>query len=180
MLIKALGGLELEGAEFRRPKLLLLLTYLSIEGTKDRRFISELFWGDKEDPTTNLRSAVYGIKKVMPLEVDDDSISMSPSVGCDATMLLQALDKKDLETAIKLYQGPFLEDARLPDISEELDEWIYSTRLYIGSKLRLALIQEAERLAVEGDFETAGAYAEKAYQVLDDSTLESTDLEIHS
>ena len=41
MHLRTLGGLTLEGASFRRPKPLLLLSYLTLEGEKDRQFLAE-------------------------------------------------------------------------------------------------------------------------------------------
>ncbi len=50
MLLRTLGGLKLEGSDFTRPKPLLLLAYLALEGPKERRFLSELSWTGVTDP----------------------------------------------------------------------------------------------------------------------------------
>ena len=44
MLLRTLGGLELEGASFQWPKALLLLSYLTLEGPQERHHLGELFW----------------------------------------------------------------------------------------------------------------------------------------
>jgi hypothetical protein len=43
MRLVMLGGLALEPSTFTRPKPLLLLAYLSLEGPRSRRDIAELF-----------------------------------------------------------------------------------------------------------------------------------------
>ena len=44
MLLRTLGGLQLEGTEFQRPKPLLLLAYLALEGPQERGYLAELFF----------------------------------------------------------------------------------------------------------------------------------------
>ena len=46
MLLRTLGGLALEGTGFHRPKPLLLLAYLALEGPKLRRYLAEVFFMD--------------------------------------------------------------------------------------------------------------------------------------
>ena len=66
MRLQTLGGLRLEGADFQRPKPLLLLAYLAVEGAKDRRHLAELFWPDASEPATSLRVALGQLRKGAP------------------------------------------------------------------------------------------------------------------
>jgi DNA-binding SARP family transcriptional activator len=49
MRLTMLGGLTLEAARFNRPKPLLLLAYLAVEGSKEKRHLYELFWPEAAD-----------------------------------------------------------------------------------------------------------------------------------
>lgn len=50
MQLKTLGGLGLEGSEYRGLKPLLLLTCLSLEGASSLRELAELFWRGAKNP----------------------------------------------------------------------------------------------------------------------------------
>lgn len=52
--LHTLGGLALEGMSFTRPKQLLLLAYLALEGFQSRRHIAELFWPEASDHMKSL------------------------------------------------------------------------------------------------------------------------------
>jgi predicted ATPase len=64
---------------------------------------------------------------------------------------------------VALYQGPFLANFSLLDWSAELEEWVYSTREFIASRVRGALLQLAEQDAAAQRFEQAASRAERAY-----------------
>ena len=63
-MLRTFGGLALEDADFKRSKPLLLLTYLSLEGKKERQFLAELFWPEAMHPLTSLSVALSQLRKV--------------------------------------------------------------------------------------------------------------------
>jgi DNA-binding SARP family transcriptional activator len=72
MRLKTFGGVSLEPPTLTRPKPLLLLVYLNIEGSRSRRDLAELFWRDSKDPMQNLRTALSQINKDAPEAVQTD------------------------------------------------------------------------------------------------------------
>ena len=54
MKLITLGDLKLEGSAFKRPKALLLLAFLALEGKKERRHLAELFWFGQANALANL------------------------------------------------------------------------------------------------------------------------------
>lgn len=64
MLLRTLGGLELTGTVFTRPKPLLLLAYLALEGPQERRFLADLFFLETGDPLNLLAVTLSRLRKV--------------------------------------------------------------------------------------------------------------------
>jgi predicted ATPase len=162
MWLRTLGGLVLEGGTLGRPKPLLLLAYLAIEGPKSRRELAELFFGDVQDPRDSLSTALrhlrhspYGLLSIKKNEVGTD-------IACDANQLLDLLNAGRAEDALPLYRGAFLKGSDL-SLGEELEEWVYDTREYLAERLRGALLLLAEGAANEGNIYEAVRYAERAY-----------------
>jgi tetratricopeptide (TPR) repeat protein len=65
-------------------------------------------------------------------------------VACDALLLKEALAQGRLDEARALYRGRFLEGAD-EDLSEELEEWVWSTREALAEALYGAHLREAEK-----------------------------------
>jgi predicted ATPase/Flp pilus assembly protein TadD len=174
MLLETLGGLKLAG--FQRPKPLLLLTYLALEGPQNRRHLAELFWPDAADPMKSLTVALTRLRQGAPNVVDADNVRAWATVKTDAQEMVELLEQGKLEEALAVYRGPFLEGFYLPDWSVELEEWVYKTREFLAGQVREALLGLAERAAREGQFATSAKYAEVAYQLPGATTPEPEDL----
>jgi predicted ATPase len=174
MSLETFGGLKL--LDFQRPKPLLLLVYLALEGPQNRRHLAELFWPDAADPMKSLTVALTRLRQGAPNVVDADNVRAWATVKTDAQEMLGRLEGGKLEEALTLYQGPFLEGFYLPDWSAELEEWVYKTREFLGGQVREALLGLAEREAREGQFVTSAKYAEAAYGLPGAPTPEPEDL----
>ena len=165
MLLRTLGGLRLEGADFSRPKPLLLVAYLAVEGPRDRRYLSRLFWPRSAAPLTNLRTALSQLRHDAPGVIRADEARLSTDIRLDVRRILDeaALDRNaSLE---ELYPGPFLEGLYLPDMSEELEEWVFATRELVAETVRAHLLEVAEELAARGDRKLAARRAEAAWRL---------------
>jgi len=162
MHLRTLGGLALHGTAYARPKSLLLLAYLGLEGERDRLFLSKVFFGQTADPLGSLRTTVRRLRQEAPgaLEVDGDRLRTS--VICDTASVLSHLDAGELEASVELYTGPFLAGVHLPDAGVELEDWIFATREFLGAQVREALLTLAEREAARGDFAAGATLAERA------------------
>ncbi len=165
MRLQTLGGLRLEPSDFHRPKPLLLLAYLAIEGAKDRRHLAELFWPEASEPATSLRVALGQLRKGAPQAISDDGRRLSLGVECDAPELLETIRDHRFERVPPLYAGAFLEGFWLPDWGAELEEWVYATREFIASQVRAGLVRLAESEANRGRLLEAARHATAAYQL---------------
>lgn len=175
--LHTLGGLKLESTTFTRPKPLLLLAYLALEGSQSRRHIAELFWPEASDHMKSLTVALARLRQDAPGTIGADSNKIWSTVTSDVKQLLEHLDRQELEKALELYQGAFLEGFYLAELGVELEEWVYKTREYVAGRVRQAMLELAEKKASGGDFAKASHCAEKAYGLAGASEPEVNDLE---
>jgi tetratricopeptide (TPR) repeat protein len=176
MRLVTLGGLELSGSTFGRLKPLLLLSYLALEGPRERRHLAELFWPEASDPLNSLSAALTRLRKAAPGALDADELRVWSTLGSDVDELFAQLEQDDLAQALALYRGPFLAGVALPDWSAELEEWVYARREDIAARVQRALLKVAERVASQGSFAQAGRLAEQAYRLEAAPALEPEEL----
>ena len=165
MHLNTLGGLVLEGSNFTRVKPLILLSYLAVEGSKDRRYLSEFFWLGASDGLNSLSRALSQFRKDAPGAIEADEQRVWTNVDSDAQEFLNAVEAKNFTRAVELYAGPFLEGAYLQDWGEELEEWIYQTREDFATRAQEALLQLAEDDAARGRFAASSKNAERAFEL---------------
>lgn len=185
MQLVTFGKVHLSSCDFSRPKPLLVLSYLTLEGAQERRTLAELFWqGDNDKKGLQKKLGKLSVvlaqfKKEGAAEAFPDKPGLDPipsQVACDALAFLAALDKGDLEAALELYGGPFLYDLgktldRL-DVSSEIEDWVLERREAFAQKAQAAMIGLAERAFSTADLRAAKAWAEKAYRLSEAPELE--------
>lgn len=162
MYLRTLGSLALDGSTFTRPKPLILLSYLALEGTQTRQQAAEVLFSQAGDRLSSLRTTIRRLRSEAPETLRVDRHHLRTSVTCDAQVLLAHLDAHHLQAGVELYAGPFLADVSLPDWGVELENWVYSTREFIARRVRAALLTLAERQAAQGQFGPAALLAERA------------------
>lgn len=165
MRLKTFGGVVLGGSNFTRIKPLLVLSYLTVEGSKDRRYLSEFFWSGASDGLNSLSRALSQFRKDAPGAIEADEQRVWTNVESDVQDFLNALEAKDYARAVELYKGPFLDGAYLQDWGEELEEWIYQTREGLANRAQEALLQLAEDDAARGRFAESAKNAERAFEL---------------
>ena len=163
MKLQTLGELKLEGSAFTRPKPLLLLSYLQIEGAKSRREVAEMFWPGNTDALKNLRVIMAQVNKDAPAAIKADGQKIWTELPGDALELQEALMGDWFSRVIELYKGPFLAGISFSDIGEELEEWIFKTRERFAHQVRMTFLTLARQEVSKGDFKEAASYTEKAY-----------------
>lgn len=175
MYLRTLGRLALEGSSLRRPKPLLLLAYLALEGSKSRRELAELFWMDSRDPRDSLSTALRRLTQQgrCPLVVQADRVGAK--VRCDALDFLHALEVQQPEAALRFYGGAFVDGLSL-GLGEELEEWVYGTREALASKFRAALLHLGEEALASGATHPAARYAERVLPLAGAPELEPSEL----
>lgn len=163
-MLHTLGGLFLASGErkaqpFNRPKPLLLVAYLALEGPKARRHLAELFWPEAQDPLNSLSVA---LSQLRPLKVVSGSEILKAEIETDLHALRQALAEGDFPSVCRLYRGGFLEGVEVP-LGEELSEWVWSMRERVAlevyrayrkaarARYALGLAQEAEACLKEAE-----------------------------
>jgi hypothetical protein len=174
--LHTLGGLLLGGTSFTRPKPLLLLTYLSLEGPQSRRHIAELFWPNAGDHMNSLTVALTQIRQAAPDLIETDDTHLKTSVESDAKQFLAALEQQDYTKALELYRGTFLDGFFLKDWGEELEEWVYAKRERMALEVRKLLLKTAEAAMAQGRVNEAGQWAERAYTLVGAPSLEPDEL----
>lgn len=162
MMLRTLGQLSIEGSDFRRAKPLLLAAYLSVEGSRPRRYLAELFWPGASDAMNSLSVALSQLRRGVEGAVEADESRAWSHLECDAILLRATFAAGRMDVVDELYGGPFLEGVDL-ELGEELEEWLYGTRESLASVAREALLRIAESKAGLGRFEEAAKLAERAY-----------------
>ena len=173
--LKALGGLRLEGTAFTRPTALLLLIYLSLEGTQQRRHVAELFWPGGNH-MKSLSMTLTRLRQGAGDVIEADDKRTWSTLKSDAKELLEALDKSHWQKANELYTGAFLEGVVLEKWSSELEEWVYTTREYLAERIQYALLNLAEEAAKKQDFNKVHELAERTYKLPGLSGMEVSSL----
>ena len=173
-MLRAFSNLSLEGGTLRRPKPLLLLAYLALEGPKSRRYLAELFFPDARDPRDSLSTALlYAQKGSGALVFIDDKVSTT--VICDAVLFRERYKTKQYGDALALYSGPFIKDVAL-HLSGELEEWLLETREHLALLAREAHLTLAERALHRGKNQAARERAEAAFSLDSAPPLEDGDV----
>ncbi|GEM48466.1 ATP-binding protein [Deinococcus cellulosilyticus] len=163
MHVQTLGALE-AGIKPIKPKNLLLLCYLALEGKQDRKHLQMLFWPEAADPATSLRVALsylQGLGKDLFRSVQNQVESL---IHTDAQELTQFYQQQQYSEVIKLYSGAFLKGLDLKNSSTELEDWIFETREKLASLVQWSVLYEAQkvRYSMPDQFQ---ALAEQFFQI---------------
>lgn len=162
MVLRTLGGLSLRGADFKRPKPLLLLAFLALEGPQERRYLAELFWPNAADPRQSLTVALSQLHSADPNLVRFERPLVHAGVACDAVLLKDAAANHEWERVAELYEGTFLAGVDAEPGNLELEEWLYANRELLALTVQGALIELADLTLAAGDSLRAGQLAERA------------------
>lgn len=176
MLLRTLGALELQDVAFTRPKPLLLLAYLSLEGPQPRRHLAELFWPRSSDRSKSLAVALTRLRRGAPGAVDSDRLRVWSTVRTDTERVLAALARGDVGAATELYRHPFLEGVEVSAVGPELEEWVYGTRERLAARVRRGLVAAAAAALRRGDDDVARAHAEVAHGLCATSAIAPEEL----
>ena len=175
MLLRTLGGLTLDGAALTRPKPLLVLAYLCLEGPTSRRELAELFFGDAADPRDSLSTALRHLRQVGALEdlADDHGAA---TVDADATLLLRDYDRFRYQAVLERYVGTFLSGLE-SGLGIDAEEWLFRTREAIAGRVRAAAFHQARAAVIEDRLDDARELTRIALRLRGAPELEVDDLE---
>jgi DNA-binding SARP family transcriptional activator len=165
---------------FKSNKVRALLAYLAVEADRPHRreVLAGLLWPEwpDRDALSNLRYALSNLRKVIGdrqaqppfLLITRDALQFNPAADTwlDVTAFTELVEAdatdpsaiEQLEEAVDLYRGPFLEGFSVDD-SPAFEEWALFTREQIARQVSSALRRLAVTCERRGDYEQAQAYA---------------------
>ncbi len=171
-MLRTLGKLALENNALTRPKTLSLLAYLALEGRKPRTHVRQLFFGNASDAAASLRVVLQQLRNTQALLEEQKNLACA--MPCDATQILEKLDRGDEAAAVELYTGEFLAGVQFD--SAEFEEWVLVTREHIASRVQKAHLHLALAALEKADLPKAAQQAVAAYTLAKTTPLETEDL----
>jgi DNA-binding SARP family transcriptional activator len=151
-----------------------LFVYLAVEQRVSRESLITIFWpeSDAEHARHALRQSLYHLRRVLGAEWIDSrahELVVSDEVRTDAQAFTQALERGDAGSAVRLYQGPFLDGVHLADL-QPWENWVDSRRTHYARAFRKASRDLLEERRAAGDLRGAIEAAERwsARDPLDD------------
>jgi DNA-binding SARP family transcriptional activator len=151
-----------------------LLVYLAVERRVSREALTTVFWpeSDAENARHALRQSLYQLRKAVRadwIESRAHELVVKGDVRTDVHDFGDALERGDVESAVRLYRGPFLDGVHLVDLSQ-WENWVDSRRAQYARAFRKACRELLESKTAAGDLAGAIDVAELwcAREPLDD------------
>lgn len=179
-----LADKEING--FSTDKTRALLAYLAVESDRShrRQALAGLLWPDFSESSarSSLRSALVNLRQIIGdhnaeppfLLISRQSIGINPDgdIRVDATSFSSMLDIhhisrlsiSQLEEAVNLYKGKFLEGFSLPD-SAPFDDWVLIKREQLNIRMLAALDRLSAIYGELGDYQKAVFFAKRQVEL---------------
>ena len=162
--VRLLGGASLDGpdgpvagrAALRRRVALLAMLAVEHPRPLSRDKLLAHLWPESAtaDARHLLRESLYILRSALGEEVvlsTGDDLRLNPdALTCDIWEFEAALSRDDVERAVELYHGPFLDGFHLSEAAE-FERWADSERGDLARRYALALEKAAERRMLMGD-----------------------------
>jgi DNA-binding SARP family transcriptional activator/TolB-like protein len=142
-----------------------LLVYLAVERRVSRESLTTVFWpeSDAENARHALRQSLYQLKKAVRTEWVESlahELVVTDDIRVDVREFTDAIERGDLDSATRLYRGPFLNGVHLVDLSS-WETWVDSKRAHYARAYRKASRELIESKCAAADMNGAIAVAEK-------------------
>ncbi len=155
------NGVQLGGAHTQRRRLAFLaFIAASDRGVAARQKVIALLWPERDEAggRHSLSQLLYALRQDLGAEVlrtDHETIALNPELlESDVRVFDEALRAGELERAIEVYHGPFLDDFHLDD-APDMERWIESERSRREGQCSRALEQLATDSESSGDWHRA-------------------------
>jgi len=171
------GGQAITGLASRKAE--ALLVYLAVTGRPhSREILANLFWDERSQTQSmaNLRTVLSSLRQNIGdyLEISRDYAGISPEaeVWLDLQEFEQQVGSADLEKAISIYQGDFLEGFFVRDC-RGFEDWLHQERTRCQKRLQEGLHAWVRYHIERGSFQEGIDYAEHLLLIdpLDESAL---------
>lgn len=159
--LATLGGLhilddegELDWLAGQRSRAALLV-YLAVEQRVSRESLTTVFWpeSDSENARHALRQSLYQLKKAVHADWVESlahDLVVTADVRADVHEFTGAIEQKDLERAVALYRGPFLDGIHLVDLGS-WESWVDTKRARYARAFRQASRDLIQMRLSQGD-----------------------------
>lgn len=158
-----LAGKPIDG--FYSIKAPALVAYLTVtRRTPTRDLLAALLWGEMPDveAKTNLRQCLANLRKLLDpflsITRDTAEFNFDASYSLDVEQFENLLRAENLDQAVELYKGDFLEGVFVRD-APDFEEWAMAQRARLRELALQALHTLVEQRARRGDFKSGIAYA---------------------
>ena len=168
-------GMESQ-AQIVQSKRLALLIYLALaprRRCRRRDQVVTLFWPelDQEHARGALSQALRYLRRTVGNEAiitqGEEEVGLDRAVvGCDAVTFLALCETDQLEAALGLYQGPFLEGYFVADAGPEYERWVMAERAAFRQRAAQAAAVMAERAEGIPDLAAALRWARRGAAIL--------------
>ncbi len=159
-------------AQVVQPKRLALLAYLALaprRRCRRRDTIVTFFWPelDQEHARGALSQALRYLRRTLGegaiIAQGEDEVGLDRElVGCDAVTFAERCEADQLEAAMAIYQGPFLDGLFVTDAGPEYEQWVIDERTRLGHRATAAASTLAERAERLTDLTAAVGWARQA------------------
>jgi DNA-binding SARP family transcriptional activator/TolB-like protein len=143
-----------------------LFIYLAVERRVSRESLTAMFWpeSDAENARHALRQSLYQVRKAAGgsdwIDSRAHELVVSDDVRTDARAFTDALNRGDVESAVRLYRGPFLDGVHLVDL-KPWESWVDSRRAQYARAFRKACRDLIQVRRAAGDLAGAIEAAER-------------------
>jgi DNA-binding SARP family transcriptional activator len=146
-----------------------LLVHLAVERRVSRESLMATFWpeSDAENARHALRQSLYQLRRTIGGRVRGELVEsrahelvVSDELRADAVDFTQALERGDVESAVRLYRGPFLDGVHLVDL-QSWESWVDGRRAQYARAFRKACRELIEARRAAGDLAGAIEAAER-------------------
>ena len=174
--LRTLGGLQLRDGRGRdlcgqlQPKRLALLVYLAHPPRRFHRRDSllALFWPElgSAGARNSLRQALFSLRQTFSKGVlagrGYEEVALTDLLESDVVEFESALEAGEMERALDLYRGPFLEGFHAQNVAREFEDWLESERVRLRQRAVRAALSLVEREESRGNLTAATRWVRKA------------------
>ena len=166
-------------AAILQPKRLALLVYLCLaprRRCRRRDQVVALFWPelDQEHARGALNQALRYLRRCIGANVlvsqGEEEVGVDQTaLWCDVVGFVSACENHDLETAVTLYHGPFLDSFFVADAAPEYEQWVADERRGFQNRAAQAASTLAEAADHRGELPAAVQWARRAAAISPDN-----------
>ncbi|MGH7587825.1 MAG: tetratricopeptide repeat protein [Gemmatimonadota bacterium] len=181
--LRTLGGLQLRDRRGRdlcgqlQPKRLALLVYLAHPPRRFHRRDSllALFWPElgSAGARNSLRQSLFSLRQTFAKGAlagrGYEEVAVTDLLRSDVVAFEAALEAGEMERALELYRGTFLEGFHAQNVAREFEDWLETERVRLRQRAVRAALALVEREESRGNLTAGIRWARKAARLEPDN-----------